>query len=483
MSFTVEIKLPPDPSFASLLSLVVNDTAQRAGLNAGQCAGVVEAATAGFDTIVREAMAEDREPIRLAASCTPEHLRISLYERGLPMDDRAAQRDPNWGRIIAGVEQAQWKLHGGRSGSELRLVVARPHGLADDAGAEPPPAQDVPLAPAQSYSVRRFRPDDAAGVARAFYLTYGYRYIFPAVYVPQRLIELNACDAYISMVAVAQDGEIVGHYAMRRDAGTPVAEGCGAIVVPAHRGRGLLEPLRKAAEAEALRLGLAAYYTEPVTDHGRTQAESLKLGARLCGITLGFSPPPSVKHMGVAHTRQRLSLTQYYKPLAPRAGRTIYAPPKHRDAIESIYADLGLAIDVRDGRAAEGSGDLHTAVDRPRANGSIVIESIGRVTADVLAQTVTDLRTLSHLEALYTLVPLEDPAAPQLCEAAEALGFFFSGIAPWALEGRDALRLQLPLTPIDLSALTIVGESGERLLSYIRTQMRETHQRSASAAT
>ena len=483
MSFAIELKLPPDLSFTSLLALTVKDAAQRAGLDAVQCAGFVEAASAGFETIVREAMAEEREPIRVTATCTPEHLRISLYERGLPMDDRSAQRDPNWGRIVAGVEQAQWKLHGGRAGSELRLETARPHGLADDAGAEPPAAQDVALAPAQTYNVRRFRPEDAAGVARAFYLTYGYRYIFPAVYVPQRLIELNACDAYISMVAVAEDGEIVGHYAMRRDAGTPVAEGCGAIVVPAHRGRGLLEPLRKAAEAEALRLGLAAYYTEPVTDHGRTQAESLKLGARLCGITLGFSPPPAVKHMGVAHTKQRLSLTQYYKPLAARESRVLYAPPKHRETIESLYADLGLPIDVRDGGEAQGNGDLHTAVDRPRANGSIVVESIGRATADVLAQTVTDLRTLSHLEALYALIPLEDPAAPQLCEAGEALGFFFSGIAPCALEGRDALRLQQPLTPIDLSALTIVGESGERLLSYIAARMREAQERSASAAT
>jgi anti-sigma regulatory factor (Ser/Thr protein kinase) len=483
MSFAIELKLPPDLSFISLLSLAVNDAAQRAGLDAAQCAGVAQAASAGFETIVREAMVEEREPVRLTATCTPEHLRISLYERGLPMDDSAAQRDPNWGRIIAGVEQAQWKLHGGRSGSELRLTVARPHGLADDAGAEAPLAQDVPLAPQQTYSVRRFRPEDAAGVARAFYLTYGYRYIFPAVYVPQRLIELNACDGYISMVALAEDGEIVGHYAMRRDAGTPVAEGCGAIVVPAHRGRGLLEPLRKAAEAEALRLGLAAYYTEPVTDHGRTQAESLKLGARLCGITLGFSPAPSVKHMDVAHSKQRLSLTQYYKPLASRERRAIYAPPKHRETIASIYADLGLAVELRDGGDAQGGGDLHTAVDRPRANGSIVVESIGRVTADVLAQTVTDLRTLSHLEALYVLVPLEDPAAPQLCEAAEALGFFFSGIAPWALEGRDALRLQQPLTPIDLSALTIVGESGEHLLSYIAARMREAQEISASAAT
>lgn len=34
-------------------------------------------------------------------------------------------------------------------------------------------------------------------------------------------------------------------------------------------------------------------------------------------------------------------------------------------------------------------------------------------------------------------------------------GYFFAGIGPWMLEGRDSLRLQMPLTPIDASALTI----------------------------
>ena len=38
------------------------------------------------------------------------------------------------------------------------------------------------------------------------------------------------------------------------------------------------------------------------------------------------------------------------------------------------------------------------------------------------------------------------------------------------LGGRDALRLQMTLTPIDLSALVVVGDFGRVLLEYIRSE-------------
>ena len=65
---------------------------------------------------------------------------------------------------------------------------------------------------------------------------------------------------------------------------------------------------------------------------------------------------------------------------------------------------------------------------------------------------------------------LEDPGTPALCESVESLGFFFAGVGPWMLGGKDALRLQLPLTPIDLSALVVVGEFGKLLLNYIASE-------------
>jgi hypothetical protein len=40
------------------------------------------------------------------------------------------------------------------------------------------------------------------------------------------------------------------------------------------------------------------------------------------------------------------------------------------------------------------------------------------------------------------------------------------------MDGTDILRMQLPLTPIDLSQVTIVGSFGEQFKSYIAAQRR-----------
>jgi hypothetical protein len=38
------------------------------------------------------------------------------------------------------------------------------------------------------------------------------------------------------------------------------------------------------------------------------------------------------------------------------------------------------------------------------------------------------------------------------------------------LGGQDSLRLQMPLTPIDLSELVVIGDFGRQLLDYIAAE-------------
>lgn len=53
------------------------------------------------------------------------------------------------------------------------------------------------------------------------------------------------------------------------------------------------------------------------------------------------------------------------------------------------------------------------------------------------------------------MTPLGQPRTPAVCEAAEADGFFFSGIAPLYLDDGDALRLQYLGVELDTSLLQI----------------------------
>lgn len=469
MTFTTELTVPPERAFTSLVELFVSDAAQRSELSAEQQRGATAAARQGFATIVEQATIETHEPIRLIATCTPTHLMLSLFERGLPMDDALAQRDPKWNELSSYVDAVHWRSHG-TAGSELRLLVNRCEGIPRHDSVLLP-KEDVPLAPEQEYTIRRFQPSDALSVARAFYLTYGYAYDLSAVYVPERLIELNQSGRYLSIVAVTEEGDVVGHYALAREGDEPIADACGAIVLPAHRGRDLLNRLRAHAEREAIAIGLEAYYSEPVTDHPRSQHASESFGAKACGITLGEAPRSFVaRHLELSTTTQRQSCMLYVKPLQPRKLRTIYAPPQHRAIIASIYEQLGLPIGVGDGAESSGSGIFHTGITRSDGIGTIAVAAIGAETAQRVCQAIEDLRTTRRLGAIYASLPLEDPGTPALCKTLEACGFFFSGVGPWMLSGKDALRLQMMLTPIDLSVLVVISAFGKVLLDYIDSE-------------
>jgi hypothetical protein len=52
-------------------------------------------------------------------------------------------------------------------------------------------APEAPLAPAQRYTVRRFEPADAVGVAQSIYRAFGYTYADADIYYPARIIHLN----------------------------------------------------------------------------------------------------------------------------------------------------------------------------------------------------------------------------------------------------------------------------------------------------
>ncbi len=469
VSFTTELRIPASSEYESLVRTFAADAAARSELTSEQRDGIVAAAQRGFSVIVSGALAQEREPIRIVAACTPAKLSLSLFEHGLPMDDAYARRDPKWNELVDEIDEAHWRSHG-RAGSELRLVVKRAHGIASTSAGDGA-VEEVPLAPEQEYCIRPFEATDAPGVARAFYLTYGYAYDLCAVYVPERLIELNESGRYVSIVATDETDEIVGHYALAREDGEPIADAAGAVVLPAHRGRGLLNRLRDRAEREAVSLGLAGYYSEPVTDHPRTQIASLNFGAKACGLTLGEAPRNFIaRHMTLSTTTQRQSCMLYVKPLQPREIRTVYVPARHRAIVERIYAQLDVPVRIEAGGPLRGRGSFHTGITRGDAFATVAVEEVGAETPELVRQAVEDLRQTCRLGAIYASLPLEHPGTPELCEAMEAYGFYFSGVGPWMLGGRDSLRLQMPLTTIDLSQLVVVGDFGTTLLEYIASE-------------
>src|SRR5438552_4164540 len=97
---------------------------------------------------------------------------------------------------------------------------------------------------------------DAAGVAACFRAVYGEGYLHPDVYDSARYLADIARGDLIAVVARDQSGAVVGHLALEMGPGPAVAERGEAVVLPAWRGRGLLERMTERLFVEGRQKGL-----------------------------------------------------------------------------------------------------------------------------------------------------------------------------------------------------------------------------------
>ena len=114
-------------------------------------------------------------------------------------------------------------------------------------------------------------------------------------------------------------------------------------------------------------------------------------------------------------------------------------------------------------------------LDRSWGFGEIYVEHVGVDTPVEIRRAREDLCAVAEVEVVYLYLPLAQAGTPQLCELAEAEGFFFSGIGPRFSKDGDALCLQYVGGELDAKLLQIATPFGRELLDYVtaeRTRVR-----------
>jgi hypothetical protein len=481
--FASELRLPIQPaavSFAREYTRAISALAQLPSLDSDV---FVDAVTAACNDIIGSTESGG-DGLILRGVVTPTTVSLTIREQGKPFDpsvaDATGTGSPvkccDWASLRHAVDEAHWCSRGS-AGMELKLLKRCPQiHIVEQVPGLKPLAHDVPVAPEQVYVIRRFQPEDAVGVACCVYESYGYTYGYGDLYYPDRIVHLNGTRQLISIVAIDQSGGIVGHLALERS--ERIAESSEAVVSPAHRGRHLLERLRTALEEEARRMGLEGVVGYPVTTHIFSQRMEEKFGAVLCGVALGQMPQSTVfKNIAGEPAPQRISTMFYFKYLAQTPSPTVYAPHQHRPIMDRLYSAFGLAAEFRASSDAEAAavparGHLTVKLDRDWGFGEIHVEIAGEDTATEICQAKRDLVETDSVEVIYLFLPLAQPATPALCAAAEAEGFFWSGVIPRAASDGDMLCLQyLKATP-DLGLIQVAGPAGRALLDYVAAERR-----------
>jgi len=301
------------------------------------------------------------------------------------------------------------------------------------AGAEAPDAIEVRAATAQ----------DAQAIAQLLYENYQLSYVHADFYRPRYLMAALESGELRSTIAV-HEGRVIGHHALMPIVGVPSAETGAAVVHSAYRGLGIFSRLFEHTLEAATERGLASVFGDAVTIHPFSQRAERSHGYREAALQLGMVPAQTtMRGFGGEGPRRRTATLRSYRPLDAQP-RQAALPTPYRGLLESVYANIGLVIEMRTKEAPFEDGEVVAAsVDEPRSLGFLRLRRWDEEAGTALKQAVRHLLA-RHVDVVYADVDLVavgevDQATAELNE----LGFFAAGLLLHGPDGHDHLRLQL----------------------------------------
>jgi anti-sigma regulatory factor (Ser/Thr protein kinase)/GNAT superfamily N-acetyltransferase len=491
------LTIPNDTFYLPMVGAYVRAAATQLGFD-GADVGDIRLAVDEACAHVIETAFEPGEEQSLTISCqqTPSGLRITIADKGMPFDPRSIKEYDARGGLDQDLSGLPFYLmqqvmdevrfvNKGWEGKELQLTKYLKVPGVDTYFTEEelrPYDTAAELAPPGRYEVRLMEPGDAVEIARCIYKTYGYTYPGENIYFPERVVTMNQSGEMISAVAVTEAAQVIGHCSLSGQLGDRFMEIGQAVVVPAHRGRGVIKKLIDLLMQEARQRGLTGLFAHAVTIHPFSQRVMFKYGFRESAILLGYAHRHvQMKEFADQELPQRETVVYGYQPLDVEPRRPIFPPAGHHSIVTRIYDNLGLEREVvlpQDSRLGSEPGrqpreiprlDLTTKVVSALGSGLIEVASYG---PGIEQEVKNKLRDLCHegIAVIYLHLPIGDPQTSVLCQRFEEMGFFFSGIQPRP-DGKDLLCLQTLNGPrIDYDLVQIYSDFGKELLSYIREQ-------------
>ena len=349
----LELVVSNEPRVLGGARALVGETLRQLSLTPAQAVELETLVVGALQDAVEHAYRPGEQgSVKLAIREQQGKLEITVRDFGIPRDVELLERQlhsPQAARVLFGcatadlVDEVHWLAFGPDGKAlQIRKWLHEKH-VAEQATAASlaPFYDDAPLAPQQTYEIRRLREDEAVQVSQLMYRAYGNTYFNSDVYYPACVAAQNAAGAVVSIVAQAADGSIVGHYALEKNQDGPVAETGQAVVDPAHRGRGLLNRMKDAVLVEAQKSELLGWYADAVAVHTLTQKSNVDHGGHLTGVDLGISPKTEEFRGIAAKQPQRVTCLLYFHWLSPPAEtRRLMArasPRNHRRDIRASW--------------------------------------------------------------------------------------------------------------------------------------------------
>jgi len=331
----------------------------------------------------------------------------------------------------------------------------------------PPPADNLPVEQIK-FNIRRMVDEEALEVCRCIYDCYGYSYANENVYFPERVAAMNRSGKLLSSVALTDEGEMGGHFALIFYEKLPAEVGI-AVTKKKFRGQGFARQLGEFLEIEARKLGLNGLQVKMVTAHPYTQKFCMKLGYKDCGLLLAHSPK-TLSFKGIADKlKQRNSDVLAFKYLEEPKTRQLYLPSQHRDMIALLYHNIGDTVEcisIENPMPLKEKCSTEVNVNTLRSLAEMFVLESGQ---DTLLAIRNEMRKIfmDEIQVIELYLPLSDPMTPVYVTQLEGLGFIFTGILPETKMGDTLIMQYFNGVHIDYSQIILVSEVSKKLLAYV----------------
>lgn len=477
----VRLTVPQRPEFLQIVTRNAFDMARLLGFSPEEAAQIEVGVEEAASNAIRHAYDPDEAGIEVVFKPIDLGMEIIVKDHGIPFDPKSvpAYRLDKENLDCTGLGFHLMKrifdhvsfLNLGRDGKETRLVkYSGSRHINDYAAHEMPPAPQnrEQAGPPAVVEIRPMRPGEAIAVSRCAYEAYRYTYVYEHIYHPDRVRKLNATGKLVSLVAVSDAGEVIGHAALIPQAEMEgICEFGVAFVKPECRGAGVLNRLTPALIEEARARGFHGAFVHSVTTHWFSQKAAHRMGFRDTCLLLSCAAPLDFKQIAEKGTSQRESLAHSFLYCREPATPIIHPPARHEGIIREIYGNLGIEPQIGGGVADKPSGRGMIRVHTDNNSVSHVhILRFGRNTVSEVRSLLRQL-CLKRVETVFLYINLCDPSAAG-AGAFEEMGFFFSGVFP-SKGTEETLVLQfLNNATVDYGRFQMNSEMGRRLLDYVR---------------
>jgi serine/threonine-protein kinase RsbW len=288
-----------------------------------------------------------------------------------------------------------------------------------------------------------FKTEDAIGVARCLYLSYGYSYLKSSLYNPDCLKALAEQENTIIVTATYKDkndpNTIVAGVVIGSEDETlkGIVELGSLVVSPAFRGLHLAEKLSLYLEQRVNERKKNGFFAECVTVHMASQRSCLSVGMRPCCFFFNYISNDIHFKNFENQKADRQTLVAYYKNLAPFTVK-INGSTK-LEFINSIVQHIlkRLNIDIETVLFDEPLPKKSTVQLDYNAVFGICVVHLTSAGADFkrYLKNVLASPQFYSVKTWVAYFKLDDPNLDFAIDEAEKCNFFFSGILPGSDNG------------------------------------------------